>query len=745
MQQILSKNLKLKMQRTSVVRAGRRAFGAYISGNGLTPGRFQHYKHLQVTSDQQHTYATKSRWKSNSFEYTERKNFRKRPAHQKSGKAKRSVIINKNILKLGKHQRWKEILDLYEEESISYDTINYATTISQLARIRELDKEDPTFVRFTEELANLVEEKGVHGVGFREISNIVHAIGRMSLRTKPSKRIMKLVIQPENAKAIVSNGSTQDVANICWSMGRQKGSHFGLFFDEMERRSTWLVVEGGSQAVSITAWACAKLGIQSPKLFSRIESQAEMLVHLGNSQTVANTAWAFATLGLDAPNFFAAIDRHSSWLVEMEGDSQHVANTVWAAAKLQHPVRKFIAKIEKQASWFAQEGKTQEVANIAWATATLGVQMPSFFAELEQQSKRLVDTGSSQEVANIAWACSALGIHSPNLFDEIENSSTRLVQKANPQEIANIAWACVKLDRKCYQFFAEIDKRCVSLVKKGNTQEVANIARAFAWFRIHSPDYFGEIEKRVSRFVKLGKPQELTNTALAYAQLGYCSAEFFGALCENIPRLIKTSSEQGVINICYALSTLELTKKYNKEFRQLWDTAITYDPARLSNEELSQLFHVYVFAHVFGEELSEPSPSLLQAFTRSSTGVKSSKSQKAISALLRRLGFDHEMEISPFLSDTSFDPRDTDVLAIDMACKDKLVAVEFDGPNHFLREVRTGRVLNMPDGPTKAKHRLLEHLGWRVIHIPYYDWMKLRGREAKEEYLNDVINQLVDK
>ena len=126
----------------SVVRAGRRAFGAYVSGNGLTPGRFQQYKHLQVTSDQQHTYATKSRWKSNSIEYTERKNFRKRPAHHKSGKAKRSVTINKNILKLGKHQRWKEILDLYEEESISYDTINYSTTISQLARIRETDKHE---------------------------------------------------------------------------------------------------------------------------------------------------------------------------------------------------------------------------------------------------------------------------------------------------------------------------------------------------------------------------------------------------------------------------------------------------------------------------------------------------------------------------------------------------------------------------------------------------------------------------
>jgi very-short-patch-repair endonuclease len=59
----------------------------------------------------------------------------------------------------------------------------------------------------------------------------------------------------------------------------------------------------------------------------------------------------------------------------------------------------------------------------------------------------------------------------------------------------------------------------------------------------------------------------------------------------------------------------------------------------------------------------------------------------------------------------------------DAACKDWMIAIEFDGPTHFLRDVHAdhekGRIEN---GPTQAKRRFLERLGWTVINIPYWEW-----------------------
>ena len=53
------------------------------------------------------------------------------------------------------------MLSLYQEKSKQYDNVNYATTMSQLGRIRSLNKSDPSFLGFVEDLANLIEEKGL--------------------------------------------------------------------------------------------------------------------------------------------------------------------------------------------------------------------------------------------------------------------------------------------------------------------------------------------------------------------------------------------------------------------------------------------------------------------------------------------------------------------------------------------------------------------------------------------------------
>lgn len=61
--------------------------------------------------------------------------------------------------------------------------------------------------------------------------------------------------------------------------------------------------------------------------------------------------------------------------------------------------------------------------------------------------------------------------------------------------------------------------------------------------------------------------------------------------------------------------------------------------------------------------------------------------------------------------------------------KDRPIAIEVDGPSHFYANSRRYTAY------TKLKHRLLTRMGYKVLHVPYYDWRRLRGAKEREGYM----------
>ena len=61
------------------------------------------------------------------------------------------------------------------------------------------------------------------------------------------------------------------------------------------------------------------------------------------------------------------------------------------------------------------------------------------------------------------------------------------------------------------------------------------------------------------------------------------------------------------------------------------------------------------------------------------------------------------------------------------------VAVEVDGPSHFI-----GRT---PTGATVLKRRQLRAAGWALLPVPYWDWDALRGKAAKQKYLRAQLEE----
>mmetsp|Transcript_2215 Transcript_2215/g.4018 ORF Transcript_2215/g.4018 Transcript_2215/m.4018 type:complete len:161 (-) Transcript_2215:151-633(-) len=67
---------------------------------------------------------------------------------------------NKKISELGRKGKWKEMILIHEKEKEGFNNVNYATTMSQLGRIRFVDHRDPLFRAFLDDLGNQVEVRG---------------------------------------------------------------------------------------------------------------------------------------------------------------------------------------------------------------------------------------------------------------------------------------------------------------------------------------------------------------------------------------------------------------------------------------------------------------------------------------------------------------------------------------------------------------------------------------------------------
>ena len=49
-----------------------------------------------------------------------------------------------------------------------------------------------------------------------------------------------------------------------------------------------------------------------------------------------------------------------------------------------------------------------------------------------------------------------------------------------------------------------------------------------------------------------------------------------------------------------------------------------------------------------------------------------------------------------------------------------------------LKQEFQDRGKNRVNGPTILKHRLLTHLGWDIIHLPYWEFQELAGDTERE-------------
>lgn len=133
-------------------------------------------------------------------------------------------------------------------------------------------------------------------------------------------------------------------------------------------------------------------------------------------------------------------------------------------------------------------------------------------------------------------------------------------------------------------------------------------------------------------------------------------------------------------------------------FVKLWNFLLEQTACDLSVEELNQVCYIQACSSAYGVELASLSTDLQRQLDQVSFATDSSSFEDRVSNRLLHIGVPHQRDFSPL---ESF-PR---LLSIDIACPDRMIAIECDGPSHYLSNLHSVEE-KRENGPTKAKRRI---------------------------------------
>jgi len=329
----------------------------------------------------------------------------------------------------------------------------------------------------------------------------------------------------------------------------------------------------------------------------------------------------------------------------------------------------------------------------------------AIFSYINTNFASKIASGGAQEVALTVWSYAILKLFAPNIFNAVVENRERLVEDCNPQELSLICWSFARNRHDSPELFDLVACKPEKILA-GGPQVISNVAWSFASNNMRADDMFASIAGRLDMLLMEGKPQALSNTMWAFAMMGIYEGDVVSSLWD---ALVNCTEEE---------------------------------MASMKHELYVQMYQVTIAASIEAPHLvlAPPPPKMnkiVQTATTRNTDVLISKSQKHVSNILHRMGFYHKLEVSPMGRSDGF-------LSLDMADTKNSIAVEFDGPFHYVRREGLEHITNRDDGRTAFKTRLLERKGWRIIRVSYLDWAGLSNEEEQIGYLFHKLKEVMD-
>jgi len=607
----------------------------------------------------------------------------------------------------------------------------------------------------------------------RSLSNLIYAYGLAQV-VLVEDGITLFDVFAQAAIPNLSEFNGQGLSNILWAYANVEVSNSKLF----EQAGDSIVAmnnlnEFWPQALSNILWAYATLDEQHPKLFKRL---ADHIVQLDNlkefwPQALSNTVWAYATLDEPHPKLYKKIGDHIIALDNLnEFWPQALSNIVWAftTAGETHPmlferVAGHIVGLDNLKSF-----KPQDLSNIVWSYATAGEQDTQLFKKVADHIV-LLDLVKfwPQALSNILWAFATSEESHPQLFKKVADHIVQLdnLDKFNPQALSNTVWAYATLDEQYSQLFKKVSDHIIELksLHDFKPQALSNTVWAFATAEERHPRLFKRLADHIATLDNLDefKLQALSNTVWAYATAGESQPQLFNKLAEEAIKRQREFNPQEIANFLWALAT---NGQVDKHLFSSLVPSVKENLDKCNEQELINVAWAYSVANVDAPSVFNNDDfinacqqkedefelealrqlhqwQLWQEEIESYIDLPSSLQKRCYEAFVSEDPTPSKLQddVISILSSMGLQPQEEVLLKsgyrIDAVVEvnGEQIAVEVDGPSHFI-----GRELT---GSTILKHRQVTALdGIQVVSIPYWEWIKLKiDSGKKKQYLQDLL------
>ena len=357
----------------------------------------------------------------------------------------------------------------------------------------------------------------------------------------------------------------------------------------------------------------------------------------------------------------------------------------------------------------------------------------TLFDVFGQAASKILHTFNSHDISNMLLAFVYADAKNPRLFQETgEVILGTSLGDFTGQALANVLWSFAKSGETNPELFEAFGNHIVGRSLDGFwPQHLSNIVWSYATAGVSHPELFKKFGDHVTGLNSLDsfKPQELSNIAWAYATAGVSHPELFNKIGDHVAGLksLESFNSQDFSNTAWAFATAG--ESHPELFKSIGDHIQGFVGAcasrPFSQDELAQLHQWQLWQHELKSGIEMPQS--LQEKCRDafiSASYSESKLQDDVVGELTAAGLDLEEEVllgSGYRAD-----------ALVKVGEGRRVAVEVDGPTHFVQR--------RPTGSTTLKHRQVERLDCiDVVSVPYWEWDELKNSVVKQHYLRKKL------
>lgn len=608
--------------------------------------------------------------------------------------------------------------------------------------------------------------------------NAVEIATIRSLANSLTRRLLLIEPDPEPRNQEVP---LQWLSRIAWSaakLSRQKElypdvrsllDHIGDLASARMDLSRGKKPKATSRDVSNLMWAYGALHAFTPQLLSACTRQIGHVAESLSAQDIANLMWAMARVSEPQTPVYQVLCHAATSSVQcFEGLG--LAAVVSSMAKVFREVtpdgrppelQSLLRAIATEFGSARESGPiitsigTAELAQIVWAFSALSYQDRTVYSASATKAQQVgLRSFPARDLAAIAWSFANVSMADHTIMGDIASASLGVASSFDEQGLTNLCWSLAHAPTQDHKLAFEAVSTSLltrQRLTSYSVRQLSNISWAFAESLYLDDALIRQVAHNACNKIQEFQGLELTALIWAFASLraGNGSDHPADRLACSVSQLFSATDKcqalgaREAANMVWSLSVMgQCNSALLKTSSDILATDQSTSEAHLAQWYWAWLAHMLKYQNKDLTLWGSPSwieRCKLAAQHRSLHRLRSNPSSRlhqSVSEELRKTLGNCTLVRNEHLI--------LDCLVVDVALPSCRVALEIDGPSHFVERLHAPHGEQVFErlelgGAAKLKHHLLQLDGWTVRSLPWYLWHRLHSSEERQIFLKNLL------